>query len=87
MATKKKAAPKKGIVLTNGKTGIIVNVYAGNGRHLFRATGYNNVANAMKGISALHQALDLSVSPENGLHVVTDMTKPAPKKAATKKKA
>lgn len=94
MATTKKAtkktATKKGIVLTKTSKGITVSIYGGNGRHLFQATGYNNVANARKGLSALHDALieafDDGDGSANG-YAVTDLTKPAAKKAAPKKKA
>ena len=88
MATKKKAAPKKGIVLTKGKTGIIVNIYAGNSRHLFRATGYNNAANVQKGLAALYgEVMQAYARGINDKFEVTDLTKPAPKKSAPKKKA
>lgn len=81
MATTKKAT-KKGIVLTKSSTGIVVSIYAGNGRHLFRASGYNNVPNSMKGTRALR---DILMAPWE----ITDLTKkkPAAKKAAPKKKA
>lgn len=82
----KKTAPKKGIVLTRTSNGITVSIYGGNGRHLFRAAGYNNVANAQKGLYAVHKVL-YKAYMANGDYAVTDLTKPAVKKAAAKKTA
>lgn len=84
----KKAAPKKGIVLTKTSKGITVSIYGGNGRHLFQAAGYNNGANAQKGLHALHNELKQAYyAGINDKYAVTDLTKPAAKKAAPKKKA
>lgn len=87
MATTKKAT-KKGIVLTKTSKGITVSIYGGNGRHLFRATGYNNVANVQKGLAALHNEMTQAyLRGINDKYEITDMTKPAAKKASPKKKA
>jgi len=95
---KKKAVIKRGIFLTRNSKGIVVSIHASNGRKLAVMSGYNNVQNARKGISALldeleaHKAnmTEMPVVMKNGQYLfllpITDLTKPVKKTAKPTKK-
>ena len=82
---KKKAVVKRGIFLNrhqhNGKPCINVSIHSDNGNKLASRGGYNTRQNAMKGISALHNALvnAYSMNTTGETYTVTDLTKPVKK--------
>lgn len=81
---KKKAVVRKGIFLTRNSKGIVVSIHASNGRKLAVMQGYNNKANAQKGIFALECALQSAYN--NVDYTVTDLTKPVKKTSKPKSK-
>jgi|LakMenEpi03Aug12_release.lakeMendotaPanAssembly.Ray.scaffolds.fasta_scaffold1943868_1 hypothetical protein len=89
--TTKKAAKKKpvipdGITLYRNSKGICARI-AENGRILADLGGYNNRANATKGLLALYNALgDAWVMGEAGKFLTVEHPSMKPKKAAPKKK-
>ena len=71
---KKKAMVPKGVHLKRSAKGFSVHVHAANGNKLAVLTGYNTRANAMKGLRALHIAIDDALDL-TGKYTYTDHTK------------
>jgi hypothetical protein len=78
-APKKKPVVKKGIFLRQSSKGISVHIHSANGNKLAVMTGYNNLANAKKGIGALIRAL---IGKEHGF-TFTDERKKTKKSVTT----
>jgi predicted pyridoxine 5'-phosphate oxidase superfamily flavin-nucleotide-binding protein len=83
---KKKTVIKKGIHLHESSKGFSVHIHSANGNKLAVLTGYNTRQNALKGVRALHIAIE-GAHDIHGKYGHTDHTvvaKKAAKKAATK---